>query len=307
MIRTLAEMFSYAFLSRAIIVGILVSLCAALLGVSMVLKRYAMIGDSLSHVGFGALALSTAASSGIRSFLLWLAGAAPVLAMTEETVDVLMDAMPLLLSLPIVMLAAFLLLRLRQSSRIRGDAALGLISSGALAVGVMTVSLTEGMNTDVTNYMFGSILSISASDASFTIVVCICILLLYFLFYHRIFSVTFDESFARATGTPAGVYNTVLALLTAVTVVLGMRMMGALLISSLIVFPALTAMRLCRTYRTTVITAAALSLLCFLEGIVLSYRLEFPTGAAIVCVHILSFLLFSLLAHIRAKIRRKRG
>lgn len=303
MIATLAEMFSYAFLSRAVIVGMLISLCAALLGVSMVLKRYAMIGDSLSHVGFGALALSTAASDGIRSALLGLASAVPALALNDERIDSLMDAMPLIISLPVVMLAAFLLLRLSQSSRIKGDAALGLISSGALAVGVMTVSLTKGMNTDVTNYMFGSILSISASDAVFTVIVTVCLLIVYLLFYQRIFSVTFDESFARATGTPAGTYNTVLAVLTAVTVVLGMRMMGALLISSLIVFPALTAMRLCRTYRATVITAALLSLVCFLVGIVLSYRLEFPTGAAVVCVHIVAFLVFSLIARIRAGIR----
>ena len=304
MIGILCEMFSYTFLSRAMLVGSLVSLCAALLGVCMVLKRYAMIGDSLSHVGFGALALSTAASDGILRFLTWLS-AIPFLHLTEDKIQRLLDASPLLISLPVVMIAAFLLLRLSQSTRIKGDAALGLISSGALAIGVMTVSLSSGMNTDVTNYMFGSILSLSEADTGLSIVLSICVLLIYVLFYHRIFSVTFDETFARAIGTNASAYNTVLALLTAVTVVLGMRMMGALLISSLIVFPAMTAMRLCKQYRAVVLCAATLSLICFLIGMILSYRFSFPSGASIVCVHILAFLLFSFIARIRSLLRKK--
>ena len=211
MIELIKEMFSYHFMIRAVVVGILVSLCAALLGVSLVLKRYSMIGDGLSHVGFGALAIAAAA-----------------------------NIAPLYLAVPVVIAAAFLLLRINQNSRIKGDAAIALISSSALAVGVVTVSLTTGMNTDVSNYMFGSILSLSRADAVLSIILSAAVLLMFVLLYPRIFAVTFDETFARATGTKTQLINSVIAVLTAVTVVIGMRMMGALLISSLIIFPALT-------------------------------------------------------------------
>ncbi len=219
MIELFNEIFSYHFMTRAIIGGLLVSLCSALLGVPLVLKRYSMIGDGLSHVGFGALAIAAA-----------------------------VNVAPLALAVPVVIAAAFLLLRINQSSRIKGDAAIALISSSALAIGVAVVSVTTGMNTDVSNYMFGSILSLSRADAILSIVLSVIVLLMFVLLYPRIFAVTFDETFARATGTKSELFNTVIAVLTAVTVVIGMRMMGALLISSLIIFPALTAMRLCRSF-----------------------------------------------------------
>ena len=198
MFRLFAEMLSYPFMQRALIVGILVSLCAALLGVSLVLKRYSMIGDGLSHVGFGALAIATA--------LGWA---------------------PLAVTIPIVILAAFLLLRMSESSKIKGDAAIALISSSALAIGVITVSWSSGMNTDVNNYMFGSILAMSREDVVLSVVLSVLVLILFLVFYTRIFAVTFDETFAKATGVKAELYNMLLAFLTAVTIVLGMRMMGA--------------------------------------------------------------------------------
>lgn len=252
-------MFSYHFMQRALIVGVLVSLCAALLGVSLVLKRYSMIGDGLSHVGFGALAIASA-----------------------------LGLAPLAVAVPVVVAAVFLL-RLRQSSRVKGDAAIAIISSSALAIGVITVSLTTGMNTEVSSYMFGSVLSLSRGDAVLSVVLSLAVLSLFVLFYPRIFAVTFDEDFSRATGTNTEVYNTLLAVLTAVTVVLGMRMMGALLISSLIIFPALSAMRLCRSFRAVVITAAVISVVCFLVGMTASYFLETPTGASIVAADLLAF------------------
>ncbi len=260
MFEIIGQMLSYPFMVRALVVGTLVSLCAALLGVTLVLKRYSMIGDGLSHVGFGALALAAA-----------------------------LGTAPLAVCIPVVVAAAVLLLRLRESTRIKGDAATALISSGALAVGVLTVSLSGGMNTDVTNYMFGSILSLSREDTALSVVLAIVVLLLYLLLFNRLFAVTFDETFARAVGTKAGVYNLLTALLTAVTVVLGMRMMGALLISSLLIFPALSAMRICRTFRRTVLTAAVLSVLCFLCGTAASFAWELPTGATVVAVNILAF------------------
>lgn len=265
MIEMISEMFSYHFMTRALIVGVLVSLCAALLGVSLVLKRYSMIGDGLSHVGFGALAIATA-----------------------------LDVAPLIVAVPVVMLAAFLLLRISQDGRIKGDAAIALISSGALAVGVIVVSVTTGMNTDVSNYMFGSILSLSSSDAVLSVVLSVIVLAMFLLLYPRIFAVTFDESFAKATGTKAECYNTVIALLTAITVVVGMRMMGALLISSLIIFPALSSMRVCRSFRSVTVVSALVSVLCFVAGMCLSFVYELPSGASVVAVNIVVFLLFSL-------------
>lgn len=273
MIDMIVEMLSYPFMVRAIIVGVLVSLCAALLGVSLVLKRYSMIGDGLSHVGFGAMAVATA-----------------------------FNFAPLAFSIPVVMLAAFLLLRISESSKIKGDSAIAVISTGALALGVITVSLTTGMNTDVSSYMFGSILSMTDGDVALSAVLCVCVLVMFIFFYTKIFAVTFDESFARATGTRTGLYNSLIALLTALTVVLGMRMMGALLISALIIFPALTSMSLCKTFKTVTLCSALLSLCCFLVGVTLSYGLNTPTGATVVAVNIAALAVFKLIAFGSAKI-----
>ena len=268
----IADMLSYHFMSRALIVGVLVSLCAALLGVSLVLKRYSMIGDGLSHVGFGALAIAAA-----------------------------VNVAPLAVAVPVVVAAAFLLLRISQNGKIKGDAAIALISSSALAIGVIVVSMTTGMNTDVSNYMFGSILSLSAADATLSVILSVIVLVMFVLLYPRIFAVTFDESFAKATGTRSDAYNTVIAVLTAVTVVLGMRMMGALLISSLIIFPALTSMRLCKSFKGVICCSAVLSVICFVLGMVASYAFELPSGASVVVVNIIAFALFSVAALIKNK------
>ena len=268
----LFHLFSYHFIQRAAIVGVLVSLCAALLGVSLVLKRYSMIGDGLSHVGFGALAIASA-----------------------------LNLAPLAVTVPVVCAAAVLLLRLSRSSRINGDAAIALISSSALAIGVVSVSVTTGMNTEVSSYMFGSVLSLSRSDAVLSVLLSTAVLALFILFYPRIFAVTFDESFSQATGTKTKAYNTLIAVLTAVTVVLGMRMMGALLISSLIIFPALSAMRLCNSFKAVVLCAACISVVCFMVGLIASYFLETPTGASIVLADLLAFSLCAIIGRKRKK------
>lgn len=262
----LFNMFSYHFMQRALIVGVLVSLCAAVLGVSLVLKRYSMIGDGLSHVGFGALAVASA-----------------------------FNLAPLAVAVPVVMAAAVLLLRLSRDGKIKGDAAIAIISSSSLAIGVITVSLTTGMNTEVSSYMFGSVLSLSGSDAVLSVILSVAVLVLFVLLYPRLFAVTFDETFARATGAKTDVYNTLLAVLTAVTVVLGMRMMGALLISSLIIFPALSAMRVCKSFRQVIICAAVISIVCFVMGLAASYLLETPTGASVVVADLAAFALCSLI------------
>lgn len=268
----IGEMLSYQFMVRALVVGVLVSLCAALLGVSLVLKRFSMIGDGLSHVGFGALAIASA-----------------------------LNLAPLAVAVPVVVLAAFLLLRINKNSRINGDAAIALISSSALAVGVIVISVTTGMNADVSSYMFGSILSLSGDDAWLSCALSVVVLCLFALLYPRIFAVTFDEDFARATGTRAELYNSAIAVLTAVTVVLGMRMMGALLISSLIIFPSLSAMRLCRSFKAVVLCSAVLAVLCFILGMTASYVFELPSGASVVAVNIVAFLLFSFAAFIKKR------
>ena len=272
MIDTFVKMLSYPFLVNALIVGILVSLCASLLGVSLVLKRYSMIGDGLSHVGFAALAVAYA-----------------------------MNAAPLAVAVPVCVVAAFLLLRLKENSKLKGDAATALLCSGSLAVGVMTISLTTGMNTDVCNYMFGSILSMSKSDVRLSIILSIVVLALYLLFYNKIFVVTFDETFAKATGTRSNLYNMLIALLTAVTVVLGMRMMGTLLISSLIIFPSLASMRLCKCFRTVALCSVVISVVCFVSGIYFSYIYSTPTGASIVIADIIVFLVFSFIQRVRER------
>jgi zinc transport system permease protein len=269
MIDTLREMFSYTFLVRAVVVGLLVALCASLLGVSLVLKRYSMIGDGLSHVGFGTLAIATA-----------------------------MNAAPLTVSIPIVLLAAFFLLRISENSKIKGDAAIALISTSSLAIGVMVISLTTGMNTDVCNYLFGSILAMSNDDVTLSIILAVVVLGLFALFYNKIFAVTFDETFAKATGVRSGLYNMLIAFLTAITIVLGMRMMGALLISSLIIFPALTSMRVCKKFKTVTVCSAIVSTICFFCGVVVSYIKATPTGASVVLVNIAAFLLFSALRYV---------
>lgn len=269
------EMLSYPFLVRAVIVGILVALCAALLGVSLVLKRYSMIGNGLSNVGFGSLAIATA-----------------------------FNMAPLQVSIPVVIFAAFLLLRISENSKIKADAAIALISTGSLAVGVMVISITTGMNVDVCNYMFGSILALSKDDVVLSVILSIIVLILYILFYPKIFAVTFDESFSKATGIKAGLYNMMIALLTAVTIVIGMRLMGALLISSLIIFPSLTSMRIFKSFRSVVISSAVLSIICFLIGIVISYIYSTPAGASIVSINIIAFLLYSVLGLvIRRRVR----
>ena len=258
----LFEMFSSPFLVRALIAGALAALCANLLGVPLVLKRYSMIGDGLSHAGFGALALATA-----------------------------LNAAPLAVAIPLVLLAAFLLLRLRENGRLKGDAAIALVSGSALAIGVIIMA-KSGAQADVYNYLFGSILAVKKADFVLSIVVSAGVLLLYVLSYHQIYAITFDETFARATGTRAAAYNALIALLTALVIVLGMRLMGAMLISSLLIFPALTAMRVCRSYRGVVITSTILSVLCFVAGLVLSYVMDTPSGATIVVVNLLAFLVF---------------
>lgn len=263
MLNIINELLSYEFIVRAFAVGMMVSLCASLLGVSLVLKRYSMIGDGLGHVGFGALCVAVA-----------------------------LNMAPLAVSVPVVIIAAAVLLRLSQNGRIKGDAAIAVISSSALAIGIIATSLTKGMNIDVYNYMFGSILAMSRYDVYVGVALSMAVLSLFVFLYNKIFAVTFDENFARATGINVAFYNTLIAVLTAVTIVVGMRIMGTLLISSLIVFPALTAMRLCSSFKGVVVCSGTVSVICFFLGMILSYVMEIPVGASVVVLNLFAFLSF---------------
>ena len=259
----LSEMLSYPFMVRALFGGMLVSLCASLLGVSLVLKRYSMIGDGLSHVSFGALSIALA-----------------------------MGWSPLKVSIPVVVLAAFFLLRITENSRIKSDAAIAMISASSLAIGIIVTSLTTGMTTDVSSYMFGSILAMTKEDVMLSAVLCIIVLGLFVLCYNQVFAVTFDENFAKATGVNVSAYNMLISVLTAVTIVLGMRMMGAMLISSLVIFPCLTSMRVFKSFGSVVVSSGILSVLCFIIGMAASYQFSTPAGASVVVVNLLVFILF---------------
>ena len=269
---SILQMFYFPFMQRALIAGMLVSLCAALLGVSLVLKRYSMIGDGLSHVSFGALAIAVA-----------------------------LGVTPLYFSIPVVIAAAFLLLRVADNPHWNSDAAIAVMSASSLAIGIIVISRTTGMTTDVDNYMFGSVLAMSKVDVALSVVLCAAVLVLFILFYHKLFAVTFDESFSRATGLKVERYNTLLAILTALTIVLGMRMMGAMLISSLVIFPALTAMRLFKSFRSVVLCSAVTSVTCFCAGLTVSFVLSTPVGASVVAANLGLFLLSCLAAALRKR------
>ena len=274
MIQFFSDFFSFSFLLRALIGGALVALSASLLGTSLVLTRYAMIGDGLSHVAFGALAIAMALS-----------------------------AAPLLIAIPVVMLAAFLLLRLSDNNRVRGDSAIAMLSSASMAVGVIVISLVSGMNTDLYSFMFGSILSMSQSDMVMAILLSVVVTMLFSFSYNNLFAVTFDENFACASGVRAGIWNALLAMLASVTIVLGMRIMGAILISSLIIFPPLSAMRLCGSFKGVTLLSALSSIVCFVVGLFLSYALDLPSGPVIVLTNVACFLLFSSIRLVRGRKR----
>lgn len=263
--------FSYSFMINALIAGSLVSLCAAMLGVSLVLKRYSMIGDGLSHVGFSALSIAAA-----------------------------LGMSPLKFTLPVVTITAILLLKISENSKIKGDGAIALISTAALSFGIIVVSM-GGVNADLNSYLFGSILAINESDKILCIILSIIVLGLFVILYNKIFSVTFDEKFAKASGIKTDFYNIIIAILTAVTIVLGMRLMGALLISALIIFPALTSMRIFKTFKSVIISSAIVSVFCFFAGIMASYMFDIPSGATVVTVNVLMFLIFAFIGLVKSR------
>ncbi len=264
------EMFQYPFMQRALFVGLFVAICAALVGVSLVLRKNSMIGDGLSHTAFSAFALAT-----VFGFA------------------------PLYFALPIVILASFFVLRLSRNRKIHGDAAIAVLSASSLALGTFAISVSKGVNIDLNSYLFGSILSVSWTDVWLSAGLAALVALLYSFAYHRIFAITFDEEFARSVGVRTGLYDAIFSAICSVVIVLGMRLLGSLLISSLIIFPTLTAMRLAKTFKGVVATSVVISALAFIIGLVLSYVCAAPTGATVVLVNLAALILAILLEKIR--------
>ena len=260
------KIFSYPFVQRALIVGVLISFCAALLGVILVLKRYSLIGHGLANVGFTSLSLALA-----------------------------MQWSPLYVAIPIVVVAAFLIMLLSQRSTSGGDVTIGIVATTALAIGSIITSLARGFNIDVSSYMFGSILAMNSQDVMLTMILGVIVILLFGLFYNRLFLITYDESYAKSTGVSVTFYQFLISFLTALTVVLGMRMMGTLLISGLIILPAVTAKNLVNSFKAVVITAGIISVVCFILGILASFILNIPTGPSIVAVNVVVLMLASIL------------
>lgn len=263
------EMLSYSFVVKALIVGVLLSVCSALVGTSLVLRQNSMISDGLSHAAFGAFAVA-----------------------------IVLGFAPLWVALPIVIFAAFLILRFNANKKSFGDARIAVLSVSSLAVGTLAISLKKGINIDLNSYLFGSILSVSRLDVWLSILVFIITIVLFVISYNRIFTITFDEEFASSVGIKVKSYDAIFAIICSFIVVLGLRLIGSLLISSLIIFPTLSALQVTKSYKSTIILAVIISISSFLLGMTFSYLLSVPTGAAVVLIN----LVFLIVAKIYSKL-----
>lgn len=271
-ITQLTQYLQYGFVQKALIVGVLIALCSSLLGVTLVLKRFSFIGDGLSHVAFGAMAV------------------AGIVGLTNE----------MILVLPVTIIAAVVLLATGQNAKIKGDASLAMLSVASLGIGYLLLNVfssSGNVSGDVCTTLFGStsILTLSDFDVALCVVMSVIVILVFVFFYNRIFAVTFDETFTSATGTKASVYNLLIAVITAIIIVLAMNLVGSLLISALVIFPALSAMRVFRSFRKVVICSASVSVVCSLTGIIVSILWSTPVGSTIVAIDIVVFIIFALI------------
>ena len=276
MFETLVDYLSYPFVQYAVITGILISLCSSLFGVTLVLKRFSFIGDGLSHVAFGAVAIAT------------------VLNITNN----------MLIVLPVTILCAVLLLHAGDSSKIKGDAAIAMLSVGTLALGYLLMNIfstSSNVAGDVCSTLFGStsILTLNSADVTLCVVISIIVIIGFIMFYNRIFAVTFDENFAKAGGMRTGAYNLLIAVIIAVIIVLAMNLVGSLLVSALVIFPALSAMRVFKSFRAVTVCAGVLAVICSTLGLLISIVLSTPVGATIVAVQVVAFALFCTVSKIK--------
>ena len=277
MINTLTEYLNYPMVQKALIVGVLIALCSSLLGVTLVLKRFSFIGDGLSHVAFGGIAVAT--------FL-------------NATLFEVPNNM--LIVMPVTVLSAIILLRSGQSARIKGDAALAMISVSALAIGYLLLNkfpTSNNISGDVCSTLFGAIsmMTLSETDVIICASMSVVVIVIFILFYNKIFAVTFDETFAKATGTNASAYNMLIAVITSVIIVLAMNLVGSLLTSALIIFPALSAMRVFKSFRSVIIASSVIAVICSTVGILASILAETPVGSTIVVVNLIVFVIFNII------------
>lgn len=264
-ITSIFRLLSYAFVQRALIVGLLIAVSSSFLGIFLVLRKYSMIGDGLAHVSFATVALA-----------------------------LVLNQSPLIISIPMVSLASLLILKLSEENRIGGDAAIGLIASTSLAIGVFITSVSTGFSVDLNSYLFGSILIIAQSDVYLSLVLTVLIVTLVLVFYRDLFAMTYDLDYAKVSGRKTKRLNQLLSILTAITIVLGIRVVGTLLISSLIIFPTVSALRLSKGFKATIIWAVVIAIFSVMSGILISVTLDFPTGSSIVLINALLFGVISL-------------
>lgn len=281
MISTLEYYFSHPFVRYAFIVGLLIALCSSLLGVTLVLKRFSFIGDGLSHVAFGAMAVSAVAGITNRMIII----------------------------MPVTVISAVLILRTGQSTKIRGDASIAMISVSALAIGYMLMNIfpvSSNISADVCGSLFGStlILTLKQSDVWLCLVMAVVVLVVFVLFYNKIFSVTFDENFSKATGINSNGYNLMIAVITAIIIVLAMNLVGSLLISALIIFPALSAMRVFKSFKSVIVCSAIISVICAGSGIIMSILFSTPVGATIVVADLFMFFIFCIISAVTSKSKK---
>jgi len=266
----LMTMLSFDFVRRALLVGLLVSVCAALLGVILVLKHYSLIGHGLADVGFASLTLALA-----------------------------LGLNPVLVSMPLVIAASFIIMYYSQKKGISGDTAIGIAATTALALGGIITYLSKGFNIDVGGYLFGSVLSIEKTDVILSVILALLVVGIFIIFYNRLFIITCDEGFAKASGIKVSFYQFLIAFLTAITVVIGMRIVGTLLISSLIIFPAVSAKKISKSFKGMIFTAAILSAVCFLLGMFASALLNLPTGACVVTANVIVMIFSGIAARFK--------
>ncbi len=281
MIDKLGLYLQYPFVRYALIVGVLIALCSSLLGVTLVLKRFSFIGDGLSHVAFGAMAIAS------------------VFNLTNE----------MLIVLPVTVISAVLLLRTGQNAKIKGDAAIAMISVGALAFGYLLMnvfSTSSNLSGDVCSTLFGStsILTLTGREVWLCVALSVAVVIIFIFFYNKIFAVTFDEAFARAVGTKAEAYNLLIAVVTAVIIVLAMNLVGSLLISALVIFPALSAMRIFRSFKSVTVCSAVLSVVCAFLGMLISILAGTPVGSTIVAVDVAAFFIFYVTGMVKGGIQK---
>ncbi len=301
--------FEFPYVRYAFIVGILIALCSSLLGVTLVLKRFSFIGDGLSHVAFGAMSLATTLPIMIKKYALAWSGQDKLSPRMQSIVNWIGELNDMYIVLPVTLICAILLLRTGQNTKIKGDAAVAMLSVGSLAIGYLLMNRypsRANISGDVCSTLFGStsIITLKPEDVRLCIIMSIVVLLTFILFYNKIFAVTFDENFIKAAGVKANAYNLLIAIITALIIVLAMNLVGSLLISALIIFPALSAMRLFKSFRAVILCSAVISVLCAAFGIIASILYSTPVGSTIVAADLIVFIVFSIISSVMSKIKK---